>query len=167
MARLGNSLLKWQFTYSTSTRDEPDLREVNRSPNADGSLAFIATPQSGLRFTNGLEDRIYEPLVELGIPFYKGGFSGIIKTGFRGTFRDREFRSTPVPLYAGSHLFAKSPLAEQRTVRTRQHSSRRLCPSRKHAGYGHLRGADECLRRFHTGRPRTWSTLAPHWRFAA
>ncbi|MCW5981865.1 MAG: TonB-dependent receptor [Bryobacteraceae bacterium] len=99
--RLGNSLLKWQFTYSASKRDEPDLREVIRSPNFDGSYAFIATPQSGQRFFNGLEDRIYEPLVEWSTPFYKGSFSGLFKVGFRGTFRDRNFearrfRWTPV-----------------------------------------------------------------------
>jgi TonB-dependent receptor len=77
------------------------MREVIRSPNADGTLAFIATPQSGLRFYNSLDDTIYEPLVEWSTPFYKGAFSGLFKFGFRGTFRERafdarRFRYTPV-----------------------------------------------------------------------
>ena len=98
---LGSSLLKWQLTYSSSTRDEPDLREVFRAPQPDGTLAFSAMPQSGLRFFNGLHDKIYEPLVEWSTPFYRGGLSGLFRAGFRGTFRQRDFearrfRFTPV-----------------------------------------------------------------------
>ncbi|MEX2300442.1 MAG: TonB-dependent receptor [Bryobacterales bacterium] len=89
--QLGNSLFKWQFTYSTSNRDEPDLREIVRSFNENGSTPFLALPQSATRFSNTLEDRIYEPLVEWSKPLYGGGVSAIIKFGFRGTFREREF----------------------------------------------------------------------------
>jgi outer membrane receptor protein involved in Fe transport len=89
--RLGNSLFRWQFTYSTSNRDEPDLREIVRSYNADGSTPFLALPQSATRFFNALEDRIYEPLLEWSKPLYGGGVSAVIKLGFRGTFRDRDF----------------------------------------------------------------------------
>ncbi|HSB14349.1 MAG TPA: TonB-dependent receptor [Bryobacteraceae bacterium] len=89
--RLGNSLFHWQFTFSSSTRDEPDLREVVRGRMDDGSYAFLALNESGLRFYNGLKDRIYEPQAEWGKPFFAGRVSGMLKVGFRGTFRTRDF----------------------------------------------------------------------------
>ncbi len=90
--RLGNSLIKWQFTYSRSTRDEPDLREVFREPRPDGGPApFLALPSSGLRFFNNLADRIYEPHAEFDKPFYKGSISGLFRAGFRATLRQRDF----------------------------------------------------------------------------
>jgi outer membrane receptor protein involved in Fe transport len=90
---LGDSLLHWQFTYSMSERDEPDLREVIRGLMPDGRYSFSALGSSGLRFFNNLQDRIYEPQVEFGKPFYRGSVSGLIKTGFRGTFRSRDFQA--------------------------------------------------------------------------
>jgi TonB-dependent receptor len=88
---LGNSLLRWQFTYSSSTRDEPDMREIVRGIRENGEKPFLALPQSATRFYNSLDDRILEPLVEWSTPFYRNGISGAFKFGFRGTFRDREF----------------------------------------------------------------------------
>lgn len=90
-AKLRNSLFKWQMTYSSSTRDEPDLREVIRGQLADGRYSFTALPQSGVRFFSDLADKIYEPLAEWSLPFYKGKLSGLFKTGFRASFRDRNF----------------------------------------------------------------------------
>ncbi|MCW5965729.1 MAG: TonB-dependent receptor [Bryobacterales bacterium] len=93
LPRLGNSLIKWQFTYSTSMRDEPDLREVFREPRpGDVSvLPYLALPSSGLRFFNKLNDRIYEPHAEFDKPFYKGSISGLLRVGFRATLRERDF----------------------------------------------------------------------------
>lgn len=88
---LGNSLLNWQFTYSTSSRDEPDMREVVRALHDDGPATFLASPQSGTRFTNNLDDRVLEPQISWSTPFYGNTFSGSIEVGFRGTFRDRDF----------------------------------------------------------------------------
>ncbi len=101
LAALGNSLFKWQFTRSASLRDEPDLREVFRTPRADGTLAFSAMPLSGLRFYNYLRDRISEPAAEWSLPFYRQGVAGQFKIGFRNTIRRRDFwarrfRFTPV-----------------------------------------------------------------------
>jgi len=101
LAGFRNSLLKWQFTRSASLRDEPDMREVFRTPRADGTLAFSAMPLSGLRFYNHLRDRINEPAAEWSLPFYRPGLTGQFKTGFRSTFRRRDFwarrfRFTPV-----------------------------------------------------------------------
>lgn len=93
LAKLGNSLLRWQMTYSRSSRDEPDLREVIRGKLPDGRYSYLALSNSGQRFFNNLEDRIYEPLVEFAKPFYKGSFTGIIKAGYRGTFRGRDFQA--------------------------------------------------------------------------
>ncbi len=85
---LGNSLLDWQLTYSTSKRDEPDMREVIRDATTG---SYLATPQSGTRFFNNLDDHIIEPQISWSTPFYRGSFSGSIKVGVRGTFRDRTF----------------------------------------------------------------------------
>lgn len=93
LAGLASSVFKWQLTYSSSLRNEPDLREVFRTPRADGSLAFNALPQSGLRFFNNLRDRILEPLAEFDTPFYRGSVSGLLRLGFRGTFRERHFEA--------------------------------------------------------------------------
>ncbi|HYP14455.1 MAG TPA: TonB-dependent receptor, partial [Bryobacteraceae bacterium] len=75
LALLKNALLRWQFTYSTATRDEPDLRELVRGDAGDGRFIFLTQQNSGLRFFNDLDDRIYEPQVEISHPFYKGFIS--------------------------------------------------------------------------------------------
>lgn len=91
--KLGNSLVKWQLTYSTSTRNEPDMREVFRSPLPNGQLRFVALGSSALRFSNELEDRIWEPQTDFSKPFYKGRVTGLFKVGFRGTYRNRDFQA--------------------------------------------------------------------------
>jgi outer membrane receptor protein involved in Fe transport len=91
--KAGNALLKWQMTYSTSSRNEPDLREVFRSKLPNGNASFVSLGSSGLRFSNSLSDKIYEPQMEVSRPFYKGKVSGLFKLGFRGTLREREFQA--------------------------------------------------------------------------
>jgi outer membrane receptor protein involved in Fe transport len=86
-----NSLFHWQFTFSKSTRDEPDLREVFRNRQEDGTYIFAGTSTSGLRFFSALDDRIYEPQVDYSIPFFRGGVAGLFKAGFRATYRRRDF----------------------------------------------------------------------------
>ncbi len=86
-----NSLFHWQVTYSKTKRDEPDLREVVRTLNPNGTTPFLALPQSGTRFYSNLDDHIYEPQADWALPFYKGSLSGKFEVGFRGTFRDRDF----------------------------------------------------------------------------
>jgi outer membrane receptor protein involved in Fe transport len=88
-----NSVFHWQFTYSRSTRDEPDLREVLRGQLPDGRYIFAALGSSGVRFFSDLSDEIYEPLADFSIPFFKGKISGIFKTGFRATMRSRGFQA--------------------------------------------------------------------------
>jgi outer membrane receptor protein involved in Fe transport len=88
---LKNSLVIWQFTYSASNRDEPDFRETIRGQAGDGGFTYLPVADSGIRFFSGLKDKIYEPLLDWGVPFYKGKVSGMFKAGFRGTFRDRDF----------------------------------------------------------------------------
>lgn len=100
------SIFRWQFTYSSSTRDEPDLRETIRGLGDDGNYYFLARPESGLRFFNDLNDGIYEPQVELGKPFYRGMLSGIFKVGFRATLRNRDFEARRFRFIPG---FAISP----------------------------------------------------------
>lgn len=93
MASLGNSILRWQYTFSRSTRDEPDLREVFRTQLPDGQFVFSAIGSSGVRFFNNLSDWIHEPQIEFGTPFVKGPFSGLLKFGVRATLRDRDFQA--------------------------------------------------------------------------
>ncbi len=98
---LASSLFRWQVTYSKSKRNEPDLRESIRGLRGDGTFAFLSLPQSGLRFFNSLKDEIYEPLGEWSVPFFRGGFSGLVKAGFRGTFRSRDFTARRFRLVPG------------------------------------------------------------------
>lgn len=93
LIKAGNALLKWQLTYSRSSRDEPDLREVFRSRLPNGQLSFVSLGSSAVRFSNSLRDEIYEPQAEVSRPFYKGRVSGLFKLGFRGTLRDRTFEA--------------------------------------------------------------------------
>lgn len=114
----GNWNFRWQFTTAESRRDEPDMREVIRGQLDDGRWSFAALSSSGMRFSNGLKERLYEPLGEVSKPFYKGWLTGAFTVGFRGTFRDRNFqarrfrfipvRSTTLNLFAPSNqLFAR------------------------------------------------------------
>ncbi|MEJ5368342.1 MAG: TonB-dependent receptor [Bryobacteraceae bacterium] len=115
----GNWNFRWQFTTAESRRDEPDMREVIRGQLDDGRWRFAALSSSGMRFSNGLKERLYEPLGEVSKPFYRGWLTGAFTVGFRGTFRDRNFqarrfrfvpiRSTTLDLFAPSNqLFAPS-----------------------------------------------------------
>jgi len=93
LAALGDSLLRWQFTYSRSNRDEPDLREVFRNQLPDGRYIFAGTSTSGLRFFSALDDRIYEPQLDFSLPFFKGRFTGMFKAGVRAALRSRDFQA--------------------------------------------------------------------------
>lgn len=111
VARLANSLFKWQFTYSGSSRNEPDLRETirGREPGTRDPYTYLNLPESGFRFFSGLKDRIYEPQGEWSIPFFKGQVSGLFKAGFRGTVRRRDFdgrRFRYFPVRAGTLDFS-------------------------------------------------------------
>lgn len=93
LPNLKNSLLHWQFTYSSTNRDEPDLREVFRGKLPDGRYIFTALGSSGIRFFSALEDRIFEPQADYSIPFFKGSVSGLFKMGVRITSRQRDFQA--------------------------------------------------------------------------
>jgi outer membrane receptor protein involved in Fe transport len=88
-----NSLVQWQFTYSLSNRNEPDLREILRTTFSDGTSAFTSGSGSGIRFFSDLQDRIYDPQVNYSIPFFKGRFAGQFKTGFHASIRNRDFQA--------------------------------------------------------------------------
>ncbi|MGB9604384.1 MAG: TonB-dependent receptor domain-containing protein, partial [Bryobacteraceae bacterium] len=93
LTALANSLLKWQLTYSRSSRDEPDMREVIRGLAPNNRMVFAALSSSGQRFFNSLGDRIWDPQIELATPFYRGPFSGWWRNGFRATLRNRHFQA--------------------------------------------------------------------------
>lgn len=94
VAALGNSLFHWQFTVSGSSRNEPDLREsIYGREDENSAYRFLNLPESGLRFFSELKDKIYEPQADWSKPFFAGGISGIVKTGFRATMRRRDFSS--------------------------------------------------------------------------
>ena len=115
----GNSQIRWQFTTSSSSRNEPDMREVIRGQLDDGRFIYLGLSSSGQRFFTDLNDRIYEPQFEFSKPFFKGPLTGMFSAGFRGTFRERDFqarrfrfipqRSSTLPLFAPSNqLFSES-----------------------------------------------------------
>lgn len=104
-----NSVVRWQYTYSRSTREEPDLRETVRAEGADGEFTLSGTP---FRFYNNLEDRIREPLIEWSTVKQFGGMSAIFKLGYRGTFRGRDFsaRRFTYQRFGGVGLNLKLPV---------------------------------------------------------
>ncbi len=106
-----NSVVRWQYTYSRSTRDEPDLRETVQSEQSDGSFALSGDPY---RFYNNLVDRIREPLLEWSTVHQLGAVSAILKLGYRGTFRERNFdaRRFLFQRFLGVGLDLKLPLNE-------------------------------------------------------
>lgn len=115
----GNSQVRWQFTTSSSSRNEPDMREVIRGQLDDGRFIYLGLSSSGQRFFTDLNDKIYEPQVEFSKPFFKGPLTGMFSAGFRGTFRERDFqarrfrfipqRATTLPLFAPSNqLFSQA-----------------------------------------------------------
>ncbi|MCL4797023.1 MAG: TonB-dependent receptor [Bryobacteraceae bacterium] len=91
VSKLGNSVFHWQLAVSNSSRNEPDLRETIRQIEEGGRTRHLPLPESGLRFFNQLQDRIYEPQADWSKPFFKGPVTGVFKIGFRGTFRTRDF----------------------------------------------------------------------------
>jgi outer membrane receptor protein involved in Fe transport len=95
VAKLGNSVFRWQFTYSDSRRDEPDLRETIRArdPGSNDAFVYANVPEGGIRFFSKLGDKIYEPQADWSAPFFKGKVSGLWKAGFRGTVRRRDFNA--------------------------------------------------------------------------
>lgn len=107
-----NSLIHWQFTYSKTKRDEPDLREVFRGQLPDGSFIFSALSTSASRFYSKMNDHIYEPQVDFSIPFYNSKVAGLFKTGVRATIRRRDFQARRfrfVPIQTASlNLFLPS-----------------------------------------------------------
>jgi TonB-dependent receptor len=156
-----NSVFRWQYTYSRSTRKEPDLREIIRQEQADGSFAFQALPQSGLRFYNDLTDKIREPLVEWSTLHYRGSFSAQVKLGYRGTFRERNFEARRfrfLPVQSGTldfHLPANQLLAPE-NIRPNGFVIRE-----------NTRGTDtyDASMDTHGAFAMTELTLGPRWRF--
>jgi len=93
LPKFHNSLIHWQFTYSNSRRNEPDLREIVRGLLPNGRYIFNSSTSSGLRFFSNLDDRIFEPQGDYSVPFYKGKISGLFKVGGRVTVRRRDFNA--------------------------------------------------------------------------
>ena len=91
---MGNSILTWAMSYSSATRDEPDLRESLQiyQPRTD-SFIFFDDSQSAFRMFNDLDETILNPSVDMMVPFYRGAFSGAIKFGANYSSRGRNFRS--------------------------------------------------------------------------
>lgn len=91
LSNLMGSIFNWQFTYSNSSRDEPDLREIFRIPNTQGALQYANTQNSSVRFFSDMQDRIYEPKADWSIPFFRGNLVGMFRFGGRFTMRRRDF----------------------------------------------------------------------------
>ncbi|MEP7352815.1 MAG: TonB-dependent receptor [Acidobacteriota bacterium] len=87
------SLIHWQFTYSLSGRNEPDLREVFRIVQPNGLTPFSAASGSATRFFSNMNDHIYEPQADYRVPFVKGQVVGLLKIGVRSTNRRRDFQA--------------------------------------------------------------------------
>jgi outer membrane receptor protein involved in Fe transport len=122
LPRASSWLLNWQFGYSRSTRDEPDLREVIRGQTEEGQFQFLGTAESGQRFFNNLKDRVFEPGASLSRPFYRGKVAGVFRFGTRLNFRERDFdarrfRFFPVSLGTVDRLAPSNELFSPANVR--------------------------------------------------
>ncbi len=91
---LGNSVMTWSMSYSSATRNEPDLRESLQIylPRLD-EFVFFDDSQSAFRMFNELDETILNPGIDMLVPFYKGTFSGAVKFGANYSSRGRNFRS--------------------------------------------------------------------------
>ena len=91
---LANSVMTWAMSYSSATRDEPDLRESLHiyHPRTD-QFIFFDDSQSAFRMFNDLDETILNPSFDMLVPFYKGTFSGAVKFGANYSSRARDFRS--------------------------------------------------------------------------
>ena len=91
---LGNSILTWSMSYSSATRDEPDLRESLQiyQPRTE-SFIFFDDSQSAFRMFNHLNETILNPSVDVLVPFFKGSLSGAVKFGANYSSRGRNFNS--------------------------------------------------------------------------
>lgn len=91
-----NSILDWRFSFSQSSRDEPDLRETGYILSGDGPNAtarFAITSNSPVRFFSNLDEKIYEPAANWSMPFFNSKLSGLIKFGGQATIRQRDFNA--------------------------------------------------------------------------
>ena len=98
----GNSLLEWKLTRSISSLDEPDLREsLYEFSASQNAFVFADESQSGFRQFSDLNEKIWDPDVNLTTFFNGGGLFGSIKVGtsYRDRSRDfyaRRFRYIPI-----------------------------------------------------------------------
>ena len=86
--------MTWTMSYSSATRNEPDLRESLQIylPRLD-EFVFFDDSQSAFRMFNELDETILNPGVEFRVPFHKGRFSGAVKFGANYSSRGLTFRS--------------------------------------------------------------------------
>ncbi len=91
---LANSIFTWRYSYSESSRDEPDLREsLYLLDQQTDTFEFFDDAQSAFRMFNNLDEKIHNPSIDFMTPFYGNGITGSIKVGANLSFRDRDFRS--------------------------------------------------------------------------
>jgi outer membrane receptor protein involved in Fe transport len=95
ISSLSNSRFDWRGSFSTATRDEPDLRETlyEYNPSID-EFVLADESQSGFRMFNDLQDHVYEVGVDWSL--YATQWSGLpamIKVGPYVQYRDRDFSS--------------------------------------------------------------------------
>lgn len=107
----GNSVLEWKMTYSRSTLDEPDLREVLFEERG-GQFVLADESQSGFRQFNDLFEDGWEPAVDWTFYFNQGSLDGKIKFGGTYGSRQRDFSSRRfrfVPRNTGEIDLTRSP----------------------------------------------------------
>ncbi len=98
----GNSLLEWKLNRALSSLNEPDLRESLYEYSASqGAFVFADESQSGFRQYSDLNEKIWDPDVNLTTFFHGGGLIGSFKVGasYRDRNRDfyaRRFRFIPI-----------------------------------------------------------------------
>ncbi|MCS6886169.1 MAG: TonB-dependent receptor [Acidobacteriota bacterium] len=90
----GNAVLTYRFTYSRSTFDDPDLREVAYEfDSTRQKFVYFDIAQSGLRMFSDMRENIREPAVDFSKYFFKSNGTYNFRLGFSWSNRDRGFVS--------------------------------------------------------------------------
>lgn len=91
---LGNAIVNYKFTYSRSSFDEPDLREVSYEFDATrNKFVYFDISQSGLRMFSQMRENIREPAIDFSKFFFTDKATYNFKAGFSFSNRDRGFSS--------------------------------------------------------------------------
>ena len=137
-SNLSNSVLHWQYTYSRSTRDEPDLREMIRGAGIGRFLSHFFHFRSLQTASTTISKTTSTSLSSSGHTFLSRTGQWNLKFGYRGTFRRRNFEGRLfryLPVQANTINF-KLPFNQ--LLGSGKHRPEQFVHPGKHARHGYI-----------------------------